>query len=306
MHNAVEAGTSPIVSIGMPVFNGGRSIREALNSLLSQNFKDFELIISDNASTDDTESICREYLVKDDRIRYFRQPATTVSFKNFGYVLKQARGEYFMWAAIDDVWAPEFIEANLESFKKDDQIIASISKVRFLNKEVRHSDTYPLMDDMDRNILTYLRAPYGNSRFYALFKRKILSDCVDENYYFYAKDWEIVIKTLTYGKYYEVDRTLFYRNFSGTGKLGYMIWLISHFKVGMLDVICPMWKLTRSVFSDKRIPRYTRVKCAWPLLCHNTRYFIVSVLVGHVLHVIKTWIKQVFQPVLRRDQKCGA
>jgi glycosyltransferase involved in cell wall biosynthesis len=90
------------VSIGMPVYNGEKYIREALDSLLSQTFTDFELIISDNASTDDTSKICQEYANRDSRIRYIRQAANIGANANFEFVLMQAIAELFMWAACDD------------------------------------------------------------------------------------------------------------------------------------------------------------------------------------------------------------
>ncbi|WP_448533355.1 glycosyltransferase family 2 protein [Parathermosynechococcus lividus] len=101
---------NPKISIGMPVYNGAKYIREALDSLLGQTFTDFELIISDNASTDDTEAICREYAVKDQRIRYVRQAQNLGAGSNFKFVLDEAIAEYFMWAAADDVWDKNWIE----------------------------------------------------------------------------------------------------------------------------------------------------------------------------------------------------
>ena len=103
------AKTTPKVSIGMPVFNGGVTIRDALESLLAQTFTDFELIISDNGSTDDTEKICREYDAKDERIRYVRQPKNRGAAANWAFLLDQAVGEYFMWAAHDDLWDSSYI-----------------------------------------------------------------------------------------------------------------------------------------------------------------------------------------------------
>jgi glycosyltransferase involved in cell wall biosynthesis len=108
----------PKVSIGMPVYNGEPFIREALDSLLAQTFTDFELIISDNASTDGTEAICREYAAKDDRIRYVRQPENRGALANFQFVLDEAVGEYFMWAAADDIRAPDCLEIYLEHIGK--------------------------------------------------------------------------------------------------------------------------------------------------------------------------------------------
>lgn len=98
------------VSIGMPVYNGEKYIQSALDSLLRQSYAEFELIISDNASTDSTESICRLYAGKDSRIKYFRQPYNFGAAANFQFVLDKARGTYFMWAACDDKWSPDWIE----------------------------------------------------------------------------------------------------------------------------------------------------------------------------------------------------
>lgn len=99
----------PVVSIGMPVYNGESFIREALDSLLAQSFTDYELIISDNASTDGTELICRNYANHDHRIRYIRQQENLGALPNFQFVLNEARGEYFMWAACDDIWDKNWI-----------------------------------------------------------------------------------------------------------------------------------------------------------------------------------------------------
>ena len=110
---------TPQVSIGMPVYNGEPYIREALDSLLAQTFTDFELIISDNASTDSTEAICREYAAKDDRIRYVRQAANHGGGANFQFVLDEAVGEYFMWAAADDWWDPNWVVVLAKSLDKD-------------------------------------------------------------------------------------------------------------------------------------------------------------------------------------------
>jgi glycosyltransferase involved in cell wall biosynthesis len=105
----IQPPHSPQVSIGMPIYNGELFIREALDSLLAQTFTDFELIISDNGSTDATEAICKEYAAKDVRIRYVRQGENRGAVANFWFVLNEAVGEYFMWAAADDRWDHEWI-----------------------------------------------------------------------------------------------------------------------------------------------------------------------------------------------------
>jgi glycosyltransferase involved in cell wall biosynthesis len=98
------------VSVGVPVYNGASGLAVALDSLINQTFRDIEIIISDNASTDATPEICRWYTDKDSRISCHRQSTTISVIDNFLFVLGKARAPYFMWAAHDDVRAPDFIE----------------------------------------------------------------------------------------------------------------------------------------------------------------------------------------------------
>lgn len=118
--------TLPNVSIGMPVYNGEKFIREALNSLLGQTFTDFELIISDNASTDDTAAICRDYASRDIRILYVRQSENLGAMPNFQFVLDEAVGQYFMWASADDIWESTCLE-ELTSILDNNQQIALVA-----------------------------------------------------------------------------------------------------------------------------------------------------------------------------------
>ncbi|WP_407495136.1 glycosyltransferase family 2 protein [Pseudooceanicola sp. MF1-13] len=110
--------TSPAISIGMPVYNGADFLSEAVHSLLEQTFTDFELIISDNGSTDTTEVICRAFAEQDSRVRYVRQAKNLGAAGNFLFVLSQARAPYFMWAAHDDVWDRNWISELLPIARK--------------------------------------------------------------------------------------------------------------------------------------------------------------------------------------------
>jgi glycosyltransferase involved in cell wall biosynthesis len=109
----IQLENTPTVSIGMPVYNGERFIREALDSILEQTFTDFELIISDNASTDGTDAICCDYATRDSRIRYLRQNENKGALFNFEFVLNEARGSFFKWAAVDDLFGTKETLSNL-------------------------------------------------------------------------------------------------------------------------------------------------------------------------------------------------
>jgi hypothetical protein len=101
----------PLVSIGMPVHNAEHHLGEAIDSLLAQDYQNIEVVISDNASTDGTESICRGYAHRDGRVTYNRSEQNRGAVWNFNRVFALARGPYFMWAAHDDIRDPRFVSS---------------------------------------------------------------------------------------------------------------------------------------------------------------------------------------------------
>jgi glycosyltransferase involved in cell wall biosynthesis len=117
------SNNKPRVSIGLPVFNGERYLEEALDSILVQTYPDFELIISDNASTDRTQRICRAYAAENKCIRYYRNERNLGAAKNFNLVFELSRGEYFKWAAYDDILAPEFLSKCVKILDWDPSVV---------------------------------------------------------------------------------------------------------------------------------------------------------------------------------------
>src|SRR5262245_38883261 len=110
----MQGHSRPRVSIGLPVYNGERYLAETLNSMLAQTFEDFELIICDNASTDQTEQICRFYAGKDTRICYVRNATNLGAAKNYRRTFELSSGDYFRWANCDDLFAPESLACCVE------------------------------------------------------------------------------------------------------------------------------------------------------------------------------------------------
>jgi glycosyltransferase involved in cell wall biosynthesis len=103
-------GAAPAVTIGIPVYNGERYLEEAIRSVLAQTRRDLELVISDNASTDRTPEICRDYALQDGRVRYFRNPTNLGAAPNYNLAFTYARGRFFKWLAHDDLITPTFAE----------------------------------------------------------------------------------------------------------------------------------------------------------------------------------------------------
>jgi glycosyltransferase involved in cell wall biosynthesis len=125
----------PKVSIGLPVYNGEQYLEQSLDSILSQTYRDFELIISDSASSDRTESICRQYAERDARVRYYRQPRNRGITWNFRQVALLARGTYFLWTAHDDHFAPEYIERGFAFLQKNPGTVVCYAKAIEINED---------------------------------------------------------------------------------------------------------------------------------------------------------------------------
>lgn len=123
------------VSIGLPVYNGEAFLGEAIDSILSQTFGDFELIISDNASTDRTEEICHDYVNRDPRIRYYRNQSNVGAAKNFNRLFEMASGKYFKWAAYDDLCTPDFLGKCVEVLDQESDIVLCYSKARVIDEQ---------------------------------------------------------------------------------------------------------------------------------------------------------------------------
>ena len=131
---------SPKVSIGIPVYNGAKYLELALDSLIHQSFWDLEIIISDNASTDRTEEICRSYQSRDDRIIYHRNDTNIGAAGNYKKVFELARGEYFKWMAHDDRCSPNYIEECVKILDQDPEVVSTFPRFELIDESDR---TYP-------------------------------------------------------------------------------------------------------------------------------------------------------------------
>lgn len=129
--------TDLTVSMGMPVFNGERYLEEAIRSLLAQTFEDFELIISDNASTDRTEAICRDFAASDRRVRYLRNPENVGFVKNQNRVIELATARYFLLTHGDDVRAPGYLAATVPILDSERDVVIAHCKTRDIDENGR-------------------------------------------------------------------------------------------------------------------------------------------------------------------------
>ena len=133
----------PRVSLGMPVYNGENYIVATLDSLLAQTYTDFELIICDNASTDGTEAICRDYAARDPRVRYHRNETNIGASANYNLTFELARGDYFKWAAHDDLCAPTYIERCVEALDRDPDVVLAYTQAKAIDDQGNVVKVYP-------------------------------------------------------------------------------------------------------------------------------------------------------------------
>jgi glycosyltransferase involved in cell wall biosynthesis len=171
----------PRVSIGLPVYNGERYLAEALESLLTQRFEDFELIISDNASTDGTGSIGRDYARKDARITYVRNRVNVGVAGNFNQTFRLSSGEFFKWAAHDDVCGPDLLGACVEALDRDPGAVLAYPRVAMIDERgriIRRNGPGPDMTSQDPadRLSTLMRNPFWATSIFSVMRSRILAD----------------------------------------------------------------------------------------------------------------------------------
>lgn len=218
---------SPLITIGLPVYNSERYLRQSLDSLLGQTYSDFVLVISDNASTDGTAEICRQYAAADSRVKYYRNETNIGNPRNFNRVADLCATRYLKWSTADDYWAPTFLERSLEIMERDSTIALCYPQATLVDEEGGNPKEY---DDV-----LHLVQEDPADRFIALLERIKLAhqhlglirmSCLRQTHLlgaFVASDINLLAELTLYGKFYELPQRLFFRRFhkdSGSWKRG--------------------------------------------------------------------------------------
>jgi glycosyltransferase involved in cell wall biosynthesis len=161
----------PILTVGMPVYNAARFLAKSLDSILRQTFADFQLLVSDNSSTDDTEAICREYASRDQRIRYFRNEKNMGAGWNFRRVYSMATGKYYKQAAHDDFCEPAFFEACIDALERDPGLTVAHPKTCVVDANGEFIEDYecPMRTDDDDPIVRFADLLLVGHRCYQIF-----------------------------------------------------------------------------------------------------------------------------------------
>ena len=207
----------PPLTIGLPVYNSACFLACSLDSLLNQSYGDFRLIISDNASTDATPDICRDYAARDQRIVYHRNPVNIGLSPNFNRVFSLSESKYFKWATADDYWAPTMLERAIEIMESSDQIALCYPKTVLVDaaggNPEPYEDSLHLMSDSPCErfiqLLERIRLSHqhlGVSRASMLKRTHMLGEHV-------GSDINLLAELSLYGKFYEIPERLFFRRF---------------------------------------------------------------------------------------------
>jgi glycosyltransferase involved in cell wall biosynthesis len=174
----------PLVSIGLPVFNGENYLAEAIRSVLAQGFADFELIICDNASTDRTADIASGFAAADPRIRYVRNPTNLGAAPNYNRAFALARGRYFKWLAHDDTLLPDYLACTVEAMEARPELVLCNSRVEVIDAGGRHVGDYAsVLAEADRpspgeRFATFVLEPHTGVDIFGLMRRDALEGSV--------------------------------------------------------------------------------------------------------------------------------
>ncbi|MBC2770600.1 glycosyltransferase family 2 protein [Pusillimonas minor] len=185
---------APLITIGMPLFNSEATVVAAIESVLRQTLTDFELVISDNCSTDGTSEICRRYADQDARIRYTRQTDNIGASPNFRYVLEQARGRYFTWAAADDVRSLDFLEVNVHFLERNSDYVASTSPNCFEGQEHERGAwiSFAICGDFEDRVMQFLDNCWqSHAIFYSVIRTSAIRKCGFLGEHFLGFDWAV-------------------------------------------------------------------------------------------------------------------
>ena len=261
------------LTIGIPVYNGEKFLVEKITSILNQDFINFELIISDNGSTDSTKEICNSFAIKDERIRFFSHKNNSDMNWNFNFILKEARGEYFIWTAVDDKILPGFYEKNMEILENDSNVVCSASQVKYfghgrdywakrsihgpfkaLKKKMverfQNLQNYSTNGTFESKFRYYLKLRGHHHIFYGMYRTEQLKKIliVDKNL---PTQFDLVtmLNALRFGDFHVNDEVLMERYDGGVSAQGFFNWQKSQ-KLNFINAISSNYPFTRWCFRN--------------------------------------------------------
>jgi glycosyltransferase involved in cell wall biosynthesis len=290
----------PRVSIGLAVRNGGSYLTQAIDSILAQTFTDFELIICDNASTDDTEAVCTSYAAQDGRIRYYRNPQNIGGANNENLTFRLATGEYFRWAAHDDVLDPTLLEKCVAVLDAYPEVVLCYTETVAIDENGTTFKSTRLgkgMADAPHSRLQQLMyRDHACEMIYGLMRAELMRRTrLQQNYT--DSDRTLLCELALHGPFHEIPEPLFYKRYHPANL--YIDWheRMTWFKPDTVGAISfPYWSqffdmyytVHRAPLSRVGKARCYLVTCRWAL-GHSVRMVRELAKAGYVATHTRDW-----------------
>lgn len=204
----------PLVSVGLPVYNGENFLDETLKALRKQSYQNIEIVISDNGSTDKTQSICEFHSGEDVRIKYFRYDENRGAAWNYNNAFAKARGKYFMWAAHDDLHHADYVEKCVELLEERPEVVLCFSRTMFIDQDGNelYEFDYPVNLYTASTRLSFRRFAQGGHIVHEVFGL-IRTDTLRNSPLiggYHGSDLVLMAYLSLKGTFYQLDEVLFY------------------------------------------------------------------------------------------------
>jgi|APSaa5957512535_1039671.scaffolds.fasta_scaffold56316_1 glycosyltransferase involved in cell wall biosynthesis len=286
----MNKNNNPLVTVGIPVFNGEKFMKRRLDSILNQTYQNFQILISDNESSDLTSKICGDYQKKENKIKYYRQQKNLGFVKNFNYLIKNTQTKYFVMAAVDDLWEPTFLEENIKILESNEKIVGSIGEVNYfgnisnknnppkivekLKKIIRKQDVNTLekhvrsvSGEYNQKVDKYLRFNQG-SFVHGLYRTKELQKNIILGP---LMSWDLafILNILKFGDLHVIEQVLLHK-FTGGLSSGGIINIYKRHEIPFYDLIIPSFSLFKWCWKNVGINFCLR----------NLDWFIVLIIYG--------------------------
>jgi glycosyltransferase involved in cell wall biosynthesis len=210
-----DTGAAPPVSIGMPVYNGAKWLVATVESILSQRYVDFELVISDNASTDATEKMCRQIAAGDQRVRYFRNDTNVGASNNFNLAFKRSRGAFFKWTSCSDLIAPDYLSKCVPVLSKNPDAVLVFPRTSLFTHTLADGQAYAERFDLDvadpvERFRRYTDHANLNNIMQGLIRSSVLRG-TQLYRKFVGADFNMIAELILRGRAIQIDEVLHYR-----------------------------------------------------------------------------------------------
>jgi glycosyltransferase involved in cell wall biosynthesis len=296
--------TQPLVSVGIPVYNGENFLEAALDSILAQTYANLEIIICDNASTDRTSAICARYAARDKRVNYVRNEQNLGAAKNYNSTVELSQGKYFKWASHDDICAPKFIEHCVAELEREPAVVLAYPKTIVIDghgniRDEEFEDHYDIRGEAPHErYREFTETPldcnpvFGVIRMSALMK----TPCIGA---YESSDRVLLGELALLGRIHEVPERLFYRRYhkristyAHTTKESMAAWFDPHSR-GKFTRLRRFVEYLRSLY---RVPLSfsQRAHCLSSLLAFYGRFYFAPTRVRRLMQSVQLKFHRLF------------